>query len=73
MYAKLIEYAERASLHLPPERARQMLGMMPDALLKRMQAARFRRTVRFVAGRSPFYREEFRRRGIDARGVRRPE
>lgn len=72
MYAKLIEYAERASLHLPPERARQMLGMMPDALLKRMQAARFRRTVRLVAERSPFYREEFRRLGIDARGVRRP-
>jgi phenylacetate-CoA ligase len=73
MYAKLIEYAERASLHLPPERAKRMLGMMPDALLKRMQAARFRRTVRLVAEASPFYREEFRRRGIDARRVRRPE
>jgi phenylacetate-CoA ligase len=73
MYVKLIEYAERASLHLPPERAKRMLGMMPDAFLKRMQAARFRRTVRLVAERAPFYREEFRRRGIDARGVRRPE
>lgn len=73
MYAKLIEYAERASLHLPPERAKRMLGIMPDALLKRMQAARFRRTVRLVAERSPFYREEFKRRGIDPRGVRRPE
>jgi phenylacetate-CoA ligase len=73
MYAKLIEYAERASLRLPPERAKRMLGMMPDVLLKRMQAARFRRTVRLAARASPFYREEFRRRGIDARGVRRPE
>lgn len=73
MYAKLIEYAERASLQLPPERAKRMLGMMPDALLQRMQAARFRRTVQLVAERSPFYREEFRRHGIDARGVRRPE
>jgi phenylacetate-CoA ligase len=73
MYAKLIEYAERASFRLPPERARQMLGMMPDALLKKMQAARFRRTLRLVAERSPFYREEFGRRGIDARAVRRPE
>ncbi|HJQ34334.1 MAG TPA: AMP-binding protein [Pyrinomonadaceae bacterium] len=72
MYAKLIEYAERASLHLPPEQAKRMLGMMPDALLKRMQAARFRKTVRLVARESPFYREEFKRRGIDARGVRRP-
>jgi phenylacetate-CoA ligase len=73
MFAKLIECAERASLRLPPERAKQMLGMMPDALLRRMQAARFRRTIRLVAEASTFYREEFRRRRIDARSVRRPE
>ncbi|MDT5158729.1 MAG: phenylacetate-CoA ligase [Acidobacteriota bacterium] len=73
MIAKLIECAERASLRLSPERAKQMLGMMPDALLKRMQAARFRQTIRLVAASSPFYREEFRRRGIDARSIRRPE
>ena len=72
MYAKLIEWAERASLRLPPERAKRMLSLMPDALLRRMQAARFRQTVRLVAERSPFYREEFKRRGIDARGVRSP-
>lgn len=74
MISKLIEYAERASLHLPPRQARRMLGAaMPDPLLRRMQLARFRRTLRLVAERSPFYREEFRRRGIDARRVRRPE
>jgi phenylacetate-CoA ligase len=72
MIAKLIEYSERASLHLSPERAQQMLGMMPDALIKRMQAARFRSTLRLVASRSPFYREEFKRRGIDARRVGHP-
>jgi phenylacetate-CoA ligase len=73
MISKLIEYTESASLRLSPERARRMLGMMPDALLKRMQAARFRGTLRLAAERSPFYREEFKRRGIDARRVRRPE
>jgi phenylacetate-CoA ligase len=74
MISKLIEYAERASLHLPPRQARRMLGAaMPDPLLRRMQMARFRRTLRLVAGHSSFYREEFRRRGIDARAVRRPE
>jgi phenylacetate-CoA ligase len=50
-----------------------MLGMMPDALIKRMQAVRFRQTLRLVAEASPFYREEFRRRRIDARRIRRPE
>jgi phenylacetate-CoA ligase len=73
MISKLIECAERTALHLPPERGKQFLGLIPDSLLKQMQAARFRRTVRLVAASSPFYREEFRRRGIDARRVRRPE
>ena len=72
MIAKLIEYLERASLYLPPERAKQMLGLMPDALLQRMQAARFRRTMRRVAAASPFYRAEFKRLGIDARRIHRP-
>jgi phenylacetate-CoA ligase len=72
MIAKLIEYSERTALRLPPERGTQMLGLLPDALMKRMQAARFRRTMRRVAAASPFYRAEFKRRGIDARRIRRP-
>ena len=72
MFAKLIEYAERASLRMPAERAKQMLGLMPEAFIERMQAARFRSTLRLVAERSRFYREEFRKRGIDARRVRHP-
>jgi phenylacetate-CoA ligase len=72
MIAKLIEYSERAALRLSPERGTQMLGLMPDVLLQRMQAARFRQTMRRVAEASPFYRAEFARRGIDARRVRRP-
>jgi phenylacetate-CoA ligase len=73
MISKLIEFTERASLRMSPERAKRMLGMMPDPLLQRMQAARFRQTLRLVAEASPFYREEFRRRRIDVRRVRRPE
>lgn len=72
MFAKLIEYAERASLRMPPERAKQMLGLMPEAFIERMQAARFRSTLRLVAERSRFYHEEFKKRGIDARRVRHP-
>lgn len=74
MIAKMIEYTESAALRLPPERARRLLAVgMAAPLLRRMQAARFRRTLRLVAERAPFYREEFRRRGIDARQIRRPE
>jgi phenylacetate-CoA ligase len=68
----LIEYTERASLRASPEHGRRLLGMMPDALLKRMQAARFRSTLRLVAERSAFYRDEFKRRGIDVRRIRHP-
>jgi phenylacetate-CoA ligase len=72
MISKLIEYTERASLSLSPESGRRLLNATPDALMRKMQAARFRKTIRHVAERSPFYREEFKRRGIDPRGVRRP-
>lgn len=44
----------------------------PLALLDGLARYRFRRTVRWAARRSPFYREAFRARGIDARRVRSP-
>ncbi|MDQ3907530.1 MAG: AMP-binding protein [Acidobacteriota bacterium] len=73
MISKLIECTERAALCLSPERARKLFAVaLSEPMLRRMQAARFRRTVRLAAERSPFYREEFRRRGIDARAVRTP-
>src|SRR5258707_1222243 len=37
-----------------------------------MQRARFRRTVRLAAERSSFYREQFRKRGIDVRRIEHP-
>ncbi len=37
-----------------------------------MQEARFRRTLRLAAARSPFYREQFRQRGIDVRRITHP-
>jgi phenylacetate-coenzyme A ligase PaaK-like adenylate-forming protein len=62
----------RASLRLSPERGRRLLGMMPDELLKRMQTARFRSTLRLVAESSTFYRNEFKRRGIEVRRIGHP-
>jgi phenylacetate-CoA ligase len=72
MISKLIEYTERASLRVSPERGRRLLGLMPDELLKRMQAARFRSTLRLVAESSTFYRDEFKRRGIDVWRISHP-
>ncbi len=72
MISKLIECAERTSLHLKPDRARKFLGLMPEALLKRMQLTRFRQTMGLVGARSPYYREEFKKRGIDPRQIRHP-
>ena len=37
-----------------------------------MRQARFRRTLQLAAARSPFYRREFRRRGIDVRRIDHP-
>ena len=69
MISKLIECTEHAALRLSPERARKLFAVgLSEPMLRRMQSARFRRTVRLAAERSPFYRDEFRRRGIDARG-----
>src|SRR5205085_5924734 len=72
MIAKLIECTERTSLRLPPNLAVQFLSLTPGALLRRMQAVRFRQTLRLVAERSAFYREEFKKRGLDARRVHQP-
>jgi phenylacetate-CoA ligase len=44
----------------------------PPSLLDGLARYRFRRTVRWAATRSPFYREAFRARGIDPRRVRSP-
>jgi phenylacetate-CoA ligase len=72
MLSKIIEQAERLALHLEPQRAIRLLSAMPDSALETMQRARFRQTVRLAADRSAFYREQFRRRGINVRRVRHP-
>ena len=45
---------------------------VPQSLLRRIEAANFIKTVRFVSEHSPFYKEAFRRRGIRAEKVRSP-
>ncbi len=45
---------------------------LPPSLTEGLARYRFRKTIRWVAKRSPFYREAFQRRGIDPRRVRLP-
>ncbi|HKB12204.1 MAG TPA: hypothetical protein VKD69_16195 [Vicinamibacterales bacterium] len=68
----LVEAAERLALWTDPARAIELLGLIPSSALEAMRRARFRRTLRAVAKRSAFYREAFRRRGIDVARIGHP-
>src|SRR5712672_466028 len=72
MLTNLIETIERTVLHMKPQRAVRFLNLSPPWAVEAMQRARFRRTLRLAAERSSFYREQFRRRGIDVRRIEHP-
>src|SRR6266446_5343610 len=72
MLTNIIEQIERVVLHLEPQHAVSFLNVSPQWAIEKMQRARFRRTLRLAAARSTFYREEFKRRGIDARRIEHP-
>ena len=72
MISKIIELGERLALHLEPQRGIRLLNAMPPSAIEALQRARFRRILRLAGERSPFYREQFRRRGIDVRRIDHP-
>src|SRR3984893_12299245 len=72
MISKIIEQGERLALHLEPRRAVRLLNLMPPSAFEALQRARFRKTLRLAAEHSPFYKEQFRRRGIDVRRIEHP-
>src|SRR6266852_6269009 len=72
MLTKMIELIERTVLHMEPHRSVRFLNVSPPWAVETMQRARFRRTLRLAAERSSFYREQFRRRGIDVRRIEHP-
>jgi phenylacetate-CoA ligase len=72
MLSSLVELAELAALRTSPQRAVELLGLIPSSALDAMRRARFRRTLRVAAEWSTFYREEFRKRGIDVRRIEHP-
>src|SRR3989454_6950487 len=72
MLTKMIEQIERMVLRMEPHRAVRFLNVSPPWAIEAMQRARFRRTLRLAAERSSFYREQFRKRGIDVRRIEHP-
>src|SRR5438132_13494209 len=72
MLTKIIERIEHAILSMEPRRAVRFLNASPAWSLPKIQRARFQRTLRLAAERSPFYREQFRKRGIDVRRIEHP-
>src|SRR5438094_7579292 len=72
MISEFIELFEGVALRTNPERAIRLLGLLPPSFIEAMQRARFRRTLRLATQRSPFYREQFRKRGIDVRRIEHP-
>src|SRR5467141_3634422 len=72
MLTSIIELAELLALRSSPQRALELLGLIPTPALEAMRRARFKRTLRIAAERSTFYREQFRSRGIDVRRIEHP-
>jgi phenylacetate-CoA ligase len=72
MLSKITELIERAALRTDPRRAAALLGKLPPSALAALQRTRFRRTLQLAAESSSFYREQFKRRGIDVRRIERP-
>src|SRR5215471_14946841 len=72
MLSLALELIERLAVRTDPERVTRWFGMLPPSGLEMAQRSRFRHTLRLAAERSPFYREQFRRRGIDVRRIDHP-
>jgi len=72
MLTRLGEQIEVAALKASPAGSARVFGALPPGALAALQAGRFRKTLRLVAERSPFYREAFRRRRIDVSRISHP-
>ncbi len=72
MLVRLADQIEGFALRASPAGAARVMGALPPRALEAVQAARFRRTLRLTAERSPFYRDAFRARGIDVNAVSHP-
>jgi len=72
MLSLVLELIERLAVRTDPERVARWFGALPSSVLEKAQRVRFRHSLRLAAMRSPFYREQFRRRGIDVSRIEHP-
>ena len=72
MLTRLGEQIEVAALKASPAGSARVFGALPPGALAALQSARFKKTLRLVAERAPFYRDAFRRLGIDVSRISHP-
>src|SRR2546421_12461622 len=72
MLASLSDRIESVALRSAPKTAARVLAAIASSALEALPRVRFRRTLQRAAERSSFYREQFRRRGIDVKRVEHP-
>ncbi len=68
----ILGLADRIAANMGPQTLAAVYQQSPGWLVEQIRMYRFRQTVRYAAAHSEFYRSQFKRRGIDARQVRRP-
>lgn len=72
MLTRLTERIEHVALRAAPAGTARVMGALPPGALAALQTARFRKTLRLAAERAPFYRDAFRRRGINVDRIGHP-
>jgi phenylacetate-CoA ligase len=72
MRAFVSDMLDRVILGDSPSRRLWFARRMPSGYLRGVQAADFRRTIRFAAEHSAFYKRRFKEEGIDPRDIHSP-
>ena len=72
MLSKITEQIEKIALRTNPQAGINLIGKIPPKIFEGIQKARFRQTLKLAARHSAFYREQFRKRGIDWRKINHP-
>ena len=67
-----VELIERVAVRTNPQRVAGWFGALPPSGLQTIQRSRLRSSLRLAAAHSAFYREQFRRRGIDVGRIEHP-
>lgn len=71
--SKIAEFADDILVGSNVALRARLAPYIPHSIVQPIQHDKFRRLVRYVSARSPFYRRRFKEVGIDIRAVRVPE